>query len=60
MFVSKLNAAGTALVWSTYLGGAGSVDRAVGIAVDSAGSAYVTGYTAGSNFPVSVAIIQWF
>jgi len=58
VFVSKLNAAGTALVWSTYLGGVGSVDRAVGIAVDSAGSAYVTGYTAGNNFPVSATAWQ--
>jgi hypothetical protein len=58
VFVSKLNAAGTALVWSTYLGGAGSVDRAVGVAVDSAGSAYVTGYTASNNFPVSATAWQ--
>jgi len=58
VFVSKLNAAGTAIVWSTYLGGAGTVDRAVGIAVDSAGSAYVTGYTAGNNFPVSATAWQ--
>jgi hypothetical protein len=53
VFVSKLNPAGTALVWSTYLGGAGSIDRAVGIAVDAAGSAYITGQTASNNFPVS-------
>jgi hypothetical protein len=53
VFVSKLNAAGTALVWSTYLGGTGSVDRAVGIAVDATGSAYVTGQTASSSFPVT-------
>jgi hypothetical protein len=32
VFVTKLNAAGTGLVWSTYIGGAGSIDRAVGIA----------------------------
>ena len=41
-FVTKLNAAGTALVYSTYLGGASS-DNGFGIAVDGAGSAYVTG-----------------
>lgn len=58
VFVSKLNAAGTALVWSTYLGGAGIVDRAVGVAVDAAGSAYVTGYTGGNNFPVSATAWQ--
>ena len=49
-FVAKLNAAGTALVYCTYLGGTGD-DRAYGIAVDAAGSAYVTGSTASKNFP---------
>ena len=41
-FVTKFNAAGSALVYSTYLGGSGS-DQGNGIAVDSAGNAYVTG-----------------
>jgi hypothetical protein len=51
-FVTKLNAAGTALVYSTYLGGSG-IDISYGIAVDQLGSAYVTGptTTAGSGFP---------
>ena len=51
-FVTKLNAAGTALVYSTYLGGSGS-DEGYGIAVDRAGQAYVTGHTntPGSGFP---------
>ena len=53
VFVSKLNAPGTSLVWSTYLGGASSLDRAIGIAVDAAGNVYVTGQTASSNFPVT-------
>ena len=61
-FVSKLNAAGTALVWSTYLGGSSnstpSTDRAVGIAVDSAGNAYVIGTTSGSDFPVTTNAYQ--
>src|SRR6266513_84438 len=48
-FVTKLNAAGTALVYSTYLGGS-SRDVASGIAVDAAGAAYVTGYTASTDF----------
>jgi len=48
-FVTKLNAAGTALVYSTYLGGS-SKDVASGIAVDAAGAAYVTGYTASTDF----------
>lgn len=50
-FVMKLNAAGTAVRYATYLGGT-SQDRANAIAVDSAGSAYVTGVTASSDFPV--------
>jgi hypothetical protein len=58
VFVTKLNPAGSALVWSTYIGGAGSVDRAIGIAVDSSGSAYVTGSTASNNFPVSASAWQ--
>ncbi len=49
-FVTKLNAAGTALVYSTYLGGSAS-DVGNGIAVDVAGNAYVTGYTNSTNFP---------
>ena len=53
VFVSKLNAAGTALVWSTYIGGA-SIDRAVGVAVDANGSVYVTGSTSGADFPTTV------
>ena len=44
MFVTKLNAAGTAVVYSTYLGGSG-LDTGYAIAVDSTGSAYVTGET---------------
>jgi len=51
-FVAKLNATGSALVYSTYLGGNG-VDRASGIAVDSSGNAYVTGYTESTNFPTA-------
>ncbi|HEY6895074.1 MAG TPA: SBBP repeat-containing protein, partial [Rhodanobacteraceae bacterium] len=62
VFVSKLNSSGTALVWSTYLGAgsntAPSVDRAYGIAIDAAGSAYVTGTTSGSDFPVSANAYQ--
>jgi len=51
-FVAKLNAAGSALVYSTYLGGS-SYDCGYGIAVDSSGSAYVTGYTTSANFPTA-------
>lgn len=51
-FVLKLNAAGTALTYSTYLGGAQS-DMCGGIAVDKSGNAFVAGMTGSSNFPVS-------
>jgi uncharacterized repeat protein (TIGR01451 family) len=54
-FVAKLNAAGNGLIYCTYLGGTGD-DRASGIAVDAAGSAYVTGSTASKNFPVRNAL----
>jgi hypothetical protein len=49
-FVAKLNTAGTALVYSTYLGGSFS-DVSIGIAVDAAGDAYVTGQTQSPDFP---------
>jgi len=54
-FVAKVNAAGTALDYCGYIGGAGA-DFAFGIAVDISGSAYVTGSTTSteSTFPVSV------
>src|SRR5438552_3043225 len=48
-FVAKLNAAGSALVYSTYLGGSVE-DSGQGIAVDASGNAYVTGYTRSTNF----------
>ncbi len=54
-FVAKVNAAGTVLAYCGYIGGSG-VDTAHGIAVDSAGNAYVAGITSSSEatFPVSV------
>ena len=52
-FVSKLNPAGTALVYSTFLGGVERRSGAVDLAVDSAGNAYVTGKTMSSNFPTT-------
>lgn len=50
VFVTKLNAGGDALVYSTYLGGSGA-EEGYGIAVDGDGNAYVTGYTDSNNFP---------
>ena len=49
-FVTKLDAAGTTLSYSTYLGGSGS-DEGFGIGVDGSGNAYVTGRTSSTNFP---------
>jgi uncharacterized protein (TIGR03437 family) len=51
-FVAKLSANGSALVYSTYLGGGGS-DQGYGIAVDSSGSAYVTGTASSTDFPIA-------
>ena len=51
-FVTKLNAAGSALVYSTFLGGT-DIDDARGIAVDGAGNAYVTGETLSRDFPTT-------
>ncbi|MBL8231025.1 MAG: SBBP repeat-containing protein [Bryobacterales bacterium] len=54
-FVVKLNAAGSQIIYSSYLGGA-DVDRVMGIALDNLGNAFVTGYTKSANFPVRNAI----
>ena len=48
--MAKLSADGSALVYSTYLGGSGG-DVGAGIAVDAAGNAYVTGDTGSSRLP---------
>src|SRR6185503_5225659 len=56
-FVTKLNPAGNALVYSTYLGG-NSMDAAYGIALDPVGNAYVTGYTYSTNFPYTPDAFQ--
>jgi hypothetical protein len=52
-FITKINAAGSAYVYSTYLGGSSSFDVGTGIAVDGSGNAYVTGYTTSINFPTA-------
>ena len=49
-FVAMLDPSGTALVFSTYLGGGGD-DAAAGVAVDQAGNVYVSGRTNSGNFP---------
>jgi hypothetical protein len=55
-FVAKLNAGGTALVFSTFLGGGGA-DAGDGIAVDSTG-AYVVGTTESTNFTTTAGVLQ--
>lgn len=60
IFVAKLNASGTALLYSTYLGG-DWVDTPHAITVDAAGSAYVVGSAGASNgtpFPVTVGVLR--
>ncbi|MEP7286068.1 MAG: SBBP repeat-containing protein [Chloroflexota bacterium] len=56
-FVIKLNAAGSQLVYSTYLGG-GGYDEARGIAVDSSGNSYIVGFTNGPDFPTTKGAYQ--
>jgi uncharacterized protein (TIGR03437 family) len=55
VFVSKVSADGSKLLYSTYLGGNG-LDAGNAIAVDSAGDAFVTGSTTSTNFPTANAI----
>jgi hypothetical protein len=56
-FVTKLNSAGSGLLYSTYLGGSGN-DAGGDIAVDSSGNAYVAGVTGSSNFPTTPGAFQ--
>lgn len=56
-FVSKLNANGTGLLFSTYLGGH-SIDRGLAIALDPGGNAYVTGNTGSTDFPTTPGVLQ--
>jgi beta-propeller repeat-containing protein len=65
VFFAKIHPSGSLLLYSTYLGGSGPVpqhgdgqDQGQGIAVDSAGSAYLTGYTVSSNFPTTPGVFQ--
>jgi uncharacterized protein (TIGR03437 family) len=59
--VAKLNPAGSALVYGTYLGGSGVQDIgdiANSIAIDASGAAYVTGFTASPDFPTTQGAYQ--
>jgi len=57
VFVTKLNSNGSKLLYSTYLGGSGN-DEGNGIAVDTVGNGYVTGFTSSSNFPTTPGAFQ--
>jgi hypothetical protein len=56
-FVTMINQAGSAFVWSTYLGGDGD-DRGQSLALDPSGSVHVVGSTAAANFPVTAGVVQ--
>jgi hypothetical protein len=59
VFVTKLGPTGATLAYSTFLGGSG-LDRGVGLAVDGAGAAFVTGFTedADTDFPTTPGAID--
>jgi len=57
-FVTKLNATGSALIYSTYLGGTRGEGGLIRIAVDSLGNAYVVGHTTSSDFPTTPGAFQ--
>jgi len=57
VFVTKLNASGSGLLYSTYIGGS-SGDYGSGIAVDGSGNAYVTGYTQSTDYDVTAGAFQ--
>jgi hypothetical protein len=52
VFVTKLNAAGTTALYSTYLGGSND-ENGLGVALDSSANAYITGLTRSPNFPIT-------
>ena len=56
-FVAELGPSGSNLVYSTYLGGS-ATDAGIGIAVDSSGNAYVTGFLYSTNFPTTLNAFQ--
>jgi len=56
-FLTKLNAAGNALLYSTYLGGSGD-DQGLVMALDASGAAYITGETSSTNFITTTNALQ--
>ena len=57
-YITKLSADGTRLIYSTFLSGHGGVEGGSGIAVDAAGVAYLLGYTASNDFPITADAFQ--
>jgi hypothetical protein len=57
VFVTKIDAAGATLTYSTYLGGSG-VDRPAGMVLDSSGNIFVAGTTTSLNFPTTIGVFQ--
>ncbi|MFN7015229.1 MAG: SBBP repeat-containing protein, partial [Bacteroidia bacterium] len=57
VFVTKLNNSGTALIYSTFIGGS-SDEYSRGITIDASGNSYVTGYTYSSDYPVTAGVFQ--
>lgn len=57
VFFARLNANGSALTYSTYLGG-NNTDWGFGVSTDFNGNAYLTGLTASDNFPVTTGVVQ--
>jgi|GEM_PF-2286300 len=57
-FISKFNSSGSALLYSTYLGGKDSMEEISSIAIDSIGEAFVTGWTGSKDFPVTSGAFQ--
>jgi hypothetical protein len=56
-FLTKIGAGGSPLIYSTYFGGT-NFDQGRSIAVDSAGNAYIAGFTDSTNFPTTANAIQ--
>ncbi|MCS7076778.1 MAG: SBBP repeat-containing protein [Bacteroidia bacterium] len=56
-YITALNATGTSLIYSTYLGGSG-IEWGYAIAVDAGGNAYVTGYTSSADYDVTTGAFQ--
>jgi uncharacterized protein (TIGR03437 family) len=56
-FITKINSAGTKILYSTYFGGTGD-DCVAAIAVDSSGDVYMTGWTSTTNLPTTPGAVQ--